>query len=235
MRRALGLFIVVALVAGVLVTGTAGAAPSVRGFDGTTVKVASLGIAAQFPGVPVGAQARIKRFNDTNEIKGIKIAYDGFADDKQDPATALSETRRLVAQDGIFAIVGDTSSDNPGAYLKQQHVPYFGWAFDATYCSKKIDTSLYGFGYNGCLVPENPSVMPDNGRAAVRVCQSEDRKEASHPGGVFQHSGIRTGCREVPVPGVSGSRVRCRVAAEQDAAAADIGLHPVRAGATHSG
>ena len=68
-----------------------GAAPSVRGFDGTTIKVAGLGIAAQFAGVPVGSKARIKRFNDTNEIKGIKINLAEFADDKADPATALNE------------------------------------------------------------------------------------------------------------------------------------------------
>jgi Periplasmic binding protein len=72
----------------------------------------------------------------------------------------LSESRRVVTQDGVFAIVGDTSANNPGAYFNQQHVPYFGWAFDDTYCSAKPTTALYGFGFNGCLVPANPKVMP---------------------------------------------------------------------------
>ncbi len=149
----------------VVTTGSAQAVGSVRGFDGTTVKVAGLGIAAQFPNVPVGAKARIQRFNDDNEIPGVKIQYVEFADDKQDPATALSESRRLVTQDGVFAIVGDVSQSNPGDFFNQQHVPYFGWAFDNTYCSAKPTTSLYGFGYNGCLVPNDPKVMPDAGGA----------------------------------------------------------------------
>src|SRR4051794_3709749 len=40
----------------------------VRGFDGTTIKVASMGLKASLPGVEVGVEARIKRFNDTDEI-----------------------------------------------------------------------------------------------------------------------------------------------------------------------
>ena len=125
-------------------TSSAGAASSVRGFDGTTVTVAGLGIASQFGNDPIGAQARIKRFNDTNEIKGVKIKYAEFVDDKQDPATALSEARRLVTQDGVFAIVGDVSQFNPGDYFTQQQVPYFGWAFDNSYCSHKPEHEALG-------------------------------------------------------------------------------------------
>ena len=72
--RATATVLVTALAtAGLLALGATGggAAPAVRGFDGTTIKVAGLGIASQFPGVPVGSKARIKRFNDTNEIKGV--------------------------------------------------------------------------------------------------------------------------------------------------------------------
>jgi hypothetical protein len=47
----------------------------VRGFDGTTIRVASIGIKSQLPGVEPGAQARIKVFNDTNEIPGVKLEY----------------------------------------------------------------------------------------------------------------------------------------------------------------
>ena len=39
-----------------------------------------------------GVRGRLKRFNDTNEIPGLKIEYTEFADDKNDPATALTET-----------------------------------------------------------------------------------------------------------------------------------------------
>jgi ABC-type branched-subunit amino acid transport system substrate-binding protein len=157
-----------ALVAALAVTtlvgasGGAGAARKVRGFDGSTLKLAGIGIGAQFADAGVAAEARIKRFNDDNEIKGVQITWSGFVDDKQDPATALSEVRRLVTQEGVFALTADTSQFNPGDYLKQQHVPYFGWAFDATYCSPKPSTALWGFGYTGCLLNPSPSVLPDS-------------------------------------------------------------------------
>jgi branched-chain amino acid transport system substrate-binding protein len=179
---ATGVVLVAALAASTLpfgAVGDAAAARSVRGFDGTTIKVAGIGIASQFGQDPTGAKARIKRFNDTNEVKGVKIDYVEFVDDKQDPATALSESRRLVTQDQVFAIVGDVSQSNPGDYFKQQHVPYFGFAFDSSYCSPKPDPSLYGFGFNGCLVPTAPSVMPDSAANAYGYVSQKTGKK--HP------------------------------------------------------
>ena len=124
--------VVVVVGASLASAGGAAAQGSVRGFDGTTIKVGSLGIKSSLPLVQLGAEARIKRFNDTNELKGIKIQYTDYADDKTDPATALSEVRRLVTQEEIFALVGDASAQNPLTYLAQQHVPYFGGGFDNT-------------------------------------------------------------------------------------------------------
>ena len=110
-RLAVGLLLVVALVGGVLFAGTAQAVKSAaRGFDGTTVKIAGIGIGTNFGKADVGTQARVKRFNDDNEIKGVKISYVGFTDDKQEPATSLSEVRRLVTQEQVFALVPDLSS-----------------------------------------------------------------------------------------------------------------------------
>jgi len=154
---------------GLATAGTAGAARTVRGFDGTTITLGSLGVVSQFTNTPTGVQARIKAFNDNNEIKGVKLAWTEFADDKQNDTDALNEARRLTTQTGVFAIVGDVSANNP-AYLTQQHVPYFGWAFDNTYCSDstKANTGIYGFGFNGCLVPSTPKVMPDNGQASYK-------------------------------------------------------------------
>jgi len=136
---------------------------SSRGFDGTTVKVAGIGaLAAGFAGAEIGAQARFKRANDTNELNGIKIQFLEMANDNSDPATALSEDRRLVSQDGVFAIVPDLSAVNPGTYLTAQHVPYLGYAFDSTYCSQTPSTGLWGFGFDGCLIPSHPPTMPDD-------------------------------------------------------------------------
>ena len=97
-------------------------------------------------------------FQRPNEIKGVKLSWTEFADDKQDPATALSEERRLVTQEGVFAIVGDVSNIN-GSYLQQQHVPYFGWALRQLVLQHEVDTGIYGFGFNGCVVPQRPKVM----------------------------------------------------------------------------
>jgi ABC-type branched-subunit amino acid transport system substrate-binding protein len=135
---------------------------SIRGFDGSTLKVGSIGLKAQLPGVEPGAKARIQRFNDANEIPGIKIQYTEYANDNVDRATALSESRRLVTEQHIFAVVGDASSYNPLAYFQQQHVPYFGWAFDSTYCSAAPDPTIWGFGIDGCLIPDKPKTVGDS-------------------------------------------------------------------------
>jgi hypothetical protein len=156
-----GVITVVAVLAGLIAPSIARGAPSVRGYSDGTITLAGMGYAANFdPDGTIGATARFKVFNDDNEIKGTKIDYKEFADDNQDPAKSLTEGRRLVEQVGVFAIVPDLSDTNPGAYFNQRHVPYFGWAFDDTYCSPKPTTALYGFGFNGCLVPADPKKMP---------------------------------------------------------------------------
>jgi hypothetical protein len=156
------LAVVLATVVLLLLPATGGAARSVQGFDGTTLKVAGFANVQNFPNGATGAQARMKRFNDTNEIKGVKLQYLETADDKNnDVPTSLSEARRLVTQDQVFAIVPDLSAQ-AAAYFQAQKIPYFGWAFAPEYCSKtaKPDTTLYGFGFDGCLTPINPKVIP---------------------------------------------------------------------------
>ena len=151
---------VLALV-GALIPAAASGQGSVRGFDGSTIKVAGSAVKSNFAKSDVGAQARFKRFNDDQEIKGVKIDYVEYADSTQDPAVGLSETRRLVTQDQVFAIVPDLSAVNPGDYMNQQHVPYFGYGFDNTYCSQKPTTKLYGFSYTGCTIATNPPYVAD--------------------------------------------------------------------------
>lgn len=132
---------------------------SVPGFDGKTIKVSGLGYAANFFDAPVGAQARFKRANDDNELKGVKIEFGEFADDKSDPSTSVSEARRLVEQDNVFAIVPLISATAPGDYLNQRKIPFFGWGFDKAYCG--TGDTLYGFGFSGCVLPPNPTKVPD--------------------------------------------------------------------------
>ena len=105
--------------------------------DGSTIKVAGSTNVANFPNAATGAKARFERFNDNNEIKGVEIEWTEFADDKEDAALALAEARRLVTQDGVFAIVGDVSPQNPallpaaeGAVLRlgiRRHVLQHGY------------------------------------------------------------------------------------------------------------
>src|SRR4249919_3166417 len=90
------------LIGTIAVTATPGAA-QVPGFDGSTIKVAGYGL-TELPSVPIGARARIKEFNDSGEIKGVKIEFVDYADDKSDPATGLSEARRLISQEQVFAV-----------------------------------------------------------------------------------------------------------------------------------
>jgi len=178
-RAVIGAVVAAALVATTLaatVSG-AGAAKQVRGFDGTTVKIAGIGIKAQFEEAGIAAQARVNKFNETNEIKGIKLQWAEFTDDKQDQATALSEARRLVTQEQVFALTADTSQFNPGDYLAQQHVPYFGWGFDATYCSPKASTTLWGFGFTGCLLNPDPSVISNANQNAYDMISKATGKK----------------------------------------------------------
>jgi branched-chain amino acid transport system substrate-binding protein len=143
-----------------LVDPTVVAEPS-RGFDGTTIKIGGLNTASLFAGTDIGAEARIKRANDTNELDGIKIEFVGMADDKFDPAAALTEARRLVTSEKVFAIVPASSPVIPGAYLTEEKVPFIGWGITNDFCSTTPSTELWGFGYAGCGVPSDPPTMPD--------------------------------------------------------------------------
>ena len=181
-RRRAAVIVVMASVLAVALAGvgSAGASRSaVRGFDGSTITVAAIGLKGQLGGAETGAQARIKRFNDTNEIKGIKIDYTELAEDKNDPATALSEARRLVTQTGIFAMVGEISTVSPVAYVTQQHVPVFGGGFGPSYCSPKPTTTSWMFAVTGCFSNPNPSFINDNYKSFYTLVSQKSGKK--HP------------------------------------------------------
>ena len=177
-RSVLGVALAATLVCGASIVGSASrVAAAARGFDGTTVTVGGLGLASNFqPGASNGAQARIKAFNDDNEIKGVKIEFVGFTDDAQSPATALSETRRLVVQESVFAIVPTLSQYVPGDYVTQQKVPVFGWGFSPAYCSPKPTTKGWAFGWSGCQNNPEAPVAPDGGKAQYEYISKKTGK-----------------------------------------------------------
>ena len=178
LRRFATLVVVAGLLIGAIaVTATPGAA-QVPGFDGSTIKVAGYGL-TELPSVPIGARARIKEFNDDNEIKGVKIEFVGYADDKSDPATALSEARRLVSQEQVFAVVPEASLVTPSEYIAQQKVPVFGTGYSAPYCSPKPTTTLWLFGYLGCQVTDKPTVAKDTEANVLKYVREATGKE--HP------------------------------------------------------
>jgi len=134
------------------------------GSSGTvTLKVGGFGNGSFFSGSEIGAEARFQRFNNTNEMPGVKIEFTGFSDDQGSPSVALSNARQLITQDHVFAIVPDMSTDNPTAYMTAQKTPWIGWGIDSSYCSTtgKPTTSIWGFGVWGCSVAPNPPVVPD--------------------------------------------------------------------------
>jgi ABC-type branched-subunit amino acid transport system substrate-binding protein len=112
-------------------------------------------------GSEVGTQARIKRANDTNELNGIKIKFTEFSDDKLDPAIATATARKIVTQDKVFAIVPNISSSVPAQYLADEKVLSVGYGVGPVFCNEDT-SSLWGFGYNGCLTPTKPKKMTDN-------------------------------------------------------------------------
>jgi ABC-type branched-subunit amino acid transport system substrate-binding protein len=179
-RRFVVPFVLVVALVGATLAVSAGspAVAQVPGFDGTTIKVAGYGL-TELPSVPVGAQARIKEFNDDNEIKGVKIQFVDYANDNSDPATALSEVRRLVAQEGVFALVPEISVATPKDYITQQKVPTFGGGFTGAYCSTKPTTKLWFFGFQGCQVTDQPTVTPDTEANVLKYVQQATGKQ--HP------------------------------------------------------
>ncbi|MDA8047007.1 MAG: ABC transporter substrate-binding protein [Actinomycetota bacterium] len=130
-------------------------------YSGVVVKVGGFFSTSQFAGADIGAEARFARANSTNELNGAKIDYVGTTNDPFDPASSLTAIRQMVGQEGVEAIVPDLSPFNNGQFLASSQIPYVGYAFDGTYCTTSASQSVWGFGYNGCLVPNDPPYVPD--------------------------------------------------------------------------
>ncbi len=168
-KRVTGVAVVAALAvaSALLVAPGASGAPSVRGYDGTH-DVGRHGL-RQPTSTRTGASertARFKRFNDNDEIKGMKIDYKEYVDDNQDPAKSQTEAAQPRAPGRCVRDRARPVRHNPGAFLNSQHVPYFGWAFDDDVLQRHETAQgakLYGFGFDGCLVPANPKRMPGTG------------------------------------------------------------------------
>lgn len=126
----------------------------IRGVTATEVKVGGLmykttTYGASVSGADLGAQAAFMEANAQGGVNGRKIDYIGAEDDHADPATDLAAVRKLVDQDGVFALVPvETYALGGSALLQQDNVPFIGWGYLPQFCGNP-----YAFGFNGCDQP----------------------------------------------------------------------------------
>lgn len=132
-------------------TSAPGASGVVRGVTDTTIKVGGLGYSYLYGGADIGAKARFQRANDSGGVNGRTIEYLGFNDDGAVGTAGEAAAKKLVEQDGVFAVVPTVTPDlTASSYLVQQQVPYFGWALSSNFCGNR-----YGYGFTGCPVPKS--------------------------------------------------------------------------------
>jgi len=112
------------------------------------IKIGALTQATNYAGLDEGINAVINRVNETC-IGGRPLEFVGLEDDGSDPQRNLELARKLVEQDGVFAIIATSAVLLPATtdYLAEAGVPYFGWGFMPGFCGE----GSAGFGFNGCL------------------------------------------------------------------------------------
>ena len=133
-------------------TGNSGA--SAPGVTATDIRVAGIEAKSLWAGTEIGAEARFDAQNAQGGVYGRKITLVETADDQLDPTTDLQQTRRIVAEDNIFAVVPVmTITFQGGVYLNEQSIPFFGWGISPQFCGNP-----WGFAITGCVVQSNPAL-----------------------------------------------------------------------------
>ncbi|MBA3347603.1 MAG: ABC transporter substrate-binding protein, partial [Actinobacteria bacterium] len=92
------------------------------------------GPASAYASVARGAEAYFRHVNARGGVHGRKIAY-RYVDDAYNPALAVSATRQLVEDDGVFAVFNSLGTEGNLAvrgYLNQRRVPQLFVASGAT-------------------------------------------------------------------------------------------------------
>ena len=165
-----------ALTAGSM-TGAGAQSGSTQGVSDTEIKVGGLGDSAAFfteATMGLGAQARFARANKTGELPGKrKINMVAWGDIKADSATSVQEERRLIEQEGVFAIVPTSSVYTSAQVPNQRHVPVFGFGIAPAYCSA-LNAPNYFFGFDGCVVPPaDTKTVGDNTSLMIEAAEKE--------------------------------------------------------------
>jgi ABC-type branched-subunit amino acid transport system substrate-binding protein len=178
----------------------------------TEIRVAGIEAKSLWAGTEVGAQARFNRENQAGGVYGRKINLVETADDKLDPTTDVQETKRIVAQDNIFAVTPVmTITFGGGTYLASEQIPFFGWGISPQFCGNK-----WGFGITGCVVQSDPKLgtsslpimaarmlnKPTQGLAMAQI--AEDTAAASGSLAVVENTATQVGSKTVysqaPIP-----------------------------------
>lgn len=102
----------------------------------------------------IGAEARIARANAEGGVHGREIVVDDWIDDGGDPTANADAMRRLVEQDGVFAVAPLLSAATTTDYLADNGVPHFGWGISTDWCTP------YSFGIAGGSCP--PEELPES-------------------------------------------------------------------------
>jgi ABC-type branched-subunit amino acid transport system substrate-binding protein len=152
-RRALPLLAVVALALGAALPGALAGSEGDPGVTPTSILLGSTvplsGPAAAFGSIAYGAEGYFKYVNGHGGVNGRKIQFD-FVDDAYDPAQTVQQTRRLVEQDHVFAIVNSAGTEHVEAvrpYLNQQGVPQLFVGSGATSLGTDYKTYPWTMGY----------------------------------------------------------------------------------------
>jgi branched-chain amino acid transport system substrate-binding protein len=141
--------------AGIGATGptVAGVAPSAPGVNASSVTVAGLGYSASYVDAQVGARARFDVANQGGGIRGRRIEFAGWSDDKGDPVTDATVGRQLVASRQALAVVPTVTPTFAAApRLASAGLPAFGWGLSTGFCDNP-----YAFAITGCIAPAGTS------------------------------------------------------------------------------
>jgi ABC-type branched-subunit amino acid transport system substrate-binding protein len=162
MRQFAGLAVTAVIAIGVAASApptTAGAQSGAQGVTDKEIKVAGLGTTPYGfteDNIGAGAKARFAAANKAGELPGgRKIKMVAWGDDKADAPTNVQEQRRLIQQEGVFAIVPTGSVFMQGEVANASHTPVFGYGIAQAFCED--NPKNYFFGFNGCVVPLKPA------------------------------------------------------------------------------
>jgi len=115
------------------------------------------GVAAAYASVGRGADAYFKYWNDTHGgVNGRKIDYT-YLDDAYDPSQTVEQTRRLVQQDKVFAIVNSLGTEQNlavRAFLNQSKVPQLFVATGATTFGRDYKQYPWSIGFLPSYIAE---------------------------------------------------------------------------------